>query len=143
MNIFIDTSALAKWYVNESRSDEVEDFLRAVAPVYISMLSKIEMKSLLARRKREGHITAEIQARVIATFESDIAAGHLIVLPPTIEAFSLAESILGTHPEMPLATLDALRIGMMQAADIELLATSDHVMAKAAETLGVKCRTFF
>jgi predicted nucleic acid-binding protein len=140
---YLDTSALAKWYVNESRSQDVEDYVRSVHPVYISLLTKVEMKSLAARRAREGHSDVVTQGKVIATFEGDLAGGHLVLLPHTVESFLIAESILGSHPEIPLRTLDALHLGTMRAAGIETLATADRVMAQAAMALGMECETFF
>jgi predicted nucleic acid-binding protein len=143
MNVYVDTSALAKWYVNEALSEEVEDYLRETCPVSISLLTKVEMKSLMARRRREGHIDAETQAKILATFEGDIASGHLVLVPQTVESFLVAESLLGARPEIPLVTLDALHLGAMRAAGIEELATADRVMARAAGALGMNCRSFF
>jgi uncharacterized protein len=140
---YFDTSALAKWYVNEARSQDVEEYLRSVHPVYISLLTKVEMKSLTARRVREGHIDLLTQGKVISTFEGDIAGGHLVLLPHTVESFLIAESLLGSHPEIPLRTLDALHLGIMQAAGVTTLATADRVMAEAAGALGMECETFF
>ena len=143
MNVYVDTSALAKWYVNEAQSEEVEDYLREACPVAISLLTKVEMRSLLARRRREGQIDAETQAKVLATFEGDIASGHLVLVPHTVESFLVAEALLGAHPKTPLVTLDALHLGVMRAAGIQELATADRVMARAAELLQMECRTFF
>jgi uncharacterized protein len=140
---YFDTSALAKWYVNESRSQDVEEYLKSVYPVYISLLTKVEMKSLAGRRAREGHFDLSTQGKVIATFEGDIAAGHLVLLPHTVESLLIAESLLGSHPDIPLRSLDAMHLGIMQAAGIMTLATADRVMAQAAEALGMECETFF
>ena len=140
---YFDTSALAKWYVNESRSEDVEEYVTSVYPAYISLLTKVEMKSLVARRAREGHLDLLTQGKVIATFEGDIAGGHLVLLPHTVESFLIAESLLGSHPEIPLRSLDAMHLGIMQAAGITTLATADRVMAQAAEALGMECQTFF
>jgi len=140
---YVDTSALAKWYVNESRSQDVEEYVRSVFPVYISLLTKIEMRSLAARRVREGHIDLLTQGKVLATFEGDIAGGHVVLLPHTIESLLIAESLLGSHPEIALRSLDAMHLGVMQAAGIMTLATADRVMAQAAEALGMECETFF
>ncbi len=141
--MYFDTSALAKWYLNEPRSDDVETYLRRVSPVYISLLTKAEMRSLMARRVREGGIDAAAQGRVLATFEGDIALGHLILLPHTVESFLLAESLLGAHPGLPLRTLDALHLGVMLSAGVTTLATADRVMAQAAVVLEMECESFF
>lgn len=141
--IYIDTSALAKWYVNEAGSEDVEEFLREACPVHISLLTVVEMRSLMARRRREGHFDAEAQARVLATFDGDVAAGHLVLVPHTAESFLLAESLIGARPTLPLRTLDALHLGAMRSAGMDILATADRVMAEAAGLLGLECREFF
>ena len=142
-SVYFDTSALAKWYLSESRSDDVEEYVRNACPVYISLLTKAEMMSLLGRRRRESHIDAETQGKVLATFEGDIAMGHLVLLPHTVESFLMAEALLGAHPDIPLRTLDALHLGVMRASGVTALATADRVMAQAAEALGMECETFF
>jgi predicted nucleic acid-binding protein len=138
VSVYFDTSALAKWYLNEAMSQEVEDYLREVSPVSISLLTKVEMRSLVARRRREGHLDTDTQAKILAVFEGDIAAGHLVLLPHTVESFLLAESLLGSQP-----TLDALHLGVMRSGGITALATADRVMAQAAAAQGMECRTFF
>jgi predicted nucleic acid-binding protein len=143
MSVYFDTSALAKWYLNEAKSAEVEEFVLQECPVAISLLTKLEMRSLMARRRREEHFDAETQGRILATFEGDIAAGHLILLPHTVESFLLAESLLGAHPDVPLTSLDALHLGVMRSAGATVLATADRVMARAAAALGMECRVFF
>jgi len=140
--VYVDTSALAKWYVNESGSDEVEEYLRQVCPLSISLLTKVEMRSLIARRVRQGHIDSGIQSRILATFEGDIVEGHLDLVPLTVESFLIAESLLGAHPEIPLTTLDALHLGTIRSAGAGVLATADRVMAQAAIALGIECREF-
>jgi predicted nucleic acid-binding protein len=142
-DVYVDTSALAKWYVNEAGSDEVEEYLRQVCPVHISLLTVVEMKSLMARRGRQDDIDAATQAKVLSTFDSDVALGHLVLLPHSSESFLLAESLMGAHPDVPLRTLDALHLGVMQSAGVEMLATADRVMAQAAALLGIECRAFF
>lgn len=143
MSVYFDTSALAKWYVRESQSDEVEEYLSGVCPVTISALTKVEMCSLVARRTREGHLDATTQGRILATFEGDIVAGHLVLLPHTVESFLIAESLLGSHPDIPLTTLDALHLGVAQASNVSTMATANRVMARAAASQGMQCHTFF
>ena len=101
------------------------------------------MRSLLARRVREGGIDAATQGRILATFEGDIALGHLALLPHTVESFLLAEALLGAHPELSLRTLDALHLGVVRSAGVTTLATADRVMAQAAAAMAVECETFF
>jgi len=97
----------------------------------------------MARRRREGHVDPDTQAKVLATFEGDIAMGHLVLLPHTVESFLTGESLLGAHPDVPLRTLDALHLGVMRSSGVTTLATADRVMAQAAAALGMDCRIFF
>jgi uncharacterized protein len=143
MSVYVDTSALAKWYINEERSEEVEAFLLENCPVNISLLTKVEMHSLMARRVREHHMEPVTQAKILACFEGDIAAGHLVLIPQTVESFLLAESLVGARPDVPLTTLDALHLAAARANEITTLATADRVLARAADALNVECRTFF
>jgi len=143
VDVYVDTSALAKWYLNEDFSDEVEGFLQQILPAYISPLTKVEMKSLLARRRREGSLDAGHEARVFSVFEGDLISGHLVLLPLRAQHLLLAESILGAVPDIPLRTLDALHLGILEAESMTLLATADRVLARAAERRGLDCHTFF
>ena len=63
MNIYFDTSALAKWYLREKESDEVEAYMQANGPVAISDLTVVEMRSLLARHRREKSIDIGLEGR--------------------------------------------------------------------------------
>ena len=49
---YLDTSALAKWYLNEAGSEAFVEFLQGLDSAVISSLSVTEMRSLLSRRRR-------------------------------------------------------------------------------------------
>jgi predicted nucleic acid-binding protein len=134
--VYFDTSALAKWYLNEPRSHEVETYLQAYGPVAISWLTVVEMRSLLARRRREGHFDAELEWRVFATFQEDVRAGHLILHPMEGDPAALAVSFLGDLPSLPLRTLDALHLAIAKGMRADTLATADRLMAEAGGALG-------
>ncbi len=96
----------------------------------------------MTRRLREGHVDAETQGKILATFEGDVVMGHLALLPHSVDSFLLAESLLGAYPDIPLRTLDALHLGVMRSSGVTTLATADRVMAQAASVLGMDCRVF-
>jgi uncharacterized protein len=56
---YIDTSALAKWYLPEPGSDAFVDFVPGQERAAISRLTTVELRCLLARRRRAGDITAQ------------------------------------------------------------------------------------
>ena len=76
---YIDTSALAKWYLPEPGSDAFVDFIRYQDRAAISRLTTVELRCLLARRRRAGDITVQHERDAWSTFEADILAGHLHV----------------------------------------------------------------
>jgi len=79
--IYFDTSALAKWYLKEARSDDVEKYIQGHGPVDISDLTVVEMRTLLARRRRERNIDPKTEIKIYATFEEDIRQKFLICHP--------------------------------------------------------------
>ena len=48
---YLDTSALAKWYLNEVGSEAFVGFLQGLDSAVISSLTVTEMRSLLSRRR--------------------------------------------------------------------------------------------
>ena len=59
--VYIDTSALAKWYLKESGSDAFVKYLQTLDVAVIISLTVTEMRSLLSRRRRMGELTVEIE----------------------------------------------------------------------------------
>ena len=135
--VYFDTSALAKWYLNETLSDEVERYIQEHGPVEISDLTAVEIRSLLSRRRREREIDFKTEARAFAAFEEDVRRGFLIrnPLPATLAAGAV--NLIASFPDVPLRTLDAMHLVVAQEIGAAVLATSDRVMAAGAEALGL------
>lgn len=139
---YIDTSALAKWYINEPGSEAFEAFIRGFPRVVISRLNVVELRCLLARRGRAGEIAEQTAEGAFRLFESDIAHGHLEVCPLSDQQALRAAVLLGRLRGHPLRTLDALHLGVAQTIGSQILATADRVMARAADELGFEVVTF-
>lgn len=135
MQVYVDTSALAKWYLNEVRSDDVETWLQQTGPVAISSLTALEMRSLLARRRRAGDISIALEMRILATFDEDIARGYLQQYPLEDEHARAAIRLIASLTEQPLRSLDALHLAIAQQLIATTVATADRTMAQAAEAL--------
>lgn len=140
--LYVDTSVLAKWYLNEARSDDVSAFLRAEAPVAVTTLTALELRCLLARRRRAGDLTAEQEMRVYATFEQDVGDGHVQMYPVDDHATRVALNLLVQLADHPLRTLDALHLASARDLSCPRLATADRTMAQAAEALGFQVTRF-
>ena len=141
--VYFDTSALAKWYLHEAHSEEVERYLQAHGSVAISSLTVAEMRSLLARRRRDREINADFEARVFATFREDIRRGHLHRHPISDGTFDAAVHLLTILPKQALRTLDALHLALAQEIQAATIATADRVMADAAVAMKFEVVRFF
>jgi len=141
--VYLDTSALAKWYLNESFSGDVEQFLMEHGPVAISDLTVLEMRSLLSRRRREKHVDPKLENRVFSTFEDDIRRGFLIRHPMPATIAAGAVNLISTLPDVPLRTLDAMHLVIAREIDASTLATADRIMAAGAHEMGFSVVRFF
>ena len=140
--VYIDTSALAKRYLPEARSDEFDGFLARLTSVSISRLTVVELRCLLARRRRNRDIDAGAERRAIARFEDNVAQGFLEVHPLEDRHALAACDLLIRLAALPLRTLDALHLAIAIGIDAAQVATADNTFAAAASALALKVEWF-
>ena len=137
MKIYLDTSALAKAYLSEIGSVEVQRFISLASNTFISSLNITEMRCLLARRARVGDFTAEVENRLWSAFQTDVQdeVFELVRLEPSvyIQAAALVDRVAPT----PLRTLDALHLSIAEHLDLNAFITTDKQLAKAARLIGL------
>ena len=78
MIVYLDTSALVKLYVAEDSSVDVRAHVRRAEQVASSRVAYPEARSALARRHREGAITAKGLRRAVSALDRDM--GSLVVV---------------------------------------------------------------
>jgi predicted nucleic acid-binding protein len=139
---YFDTSALAKWYINEARSEEVERYIQEHGPVAISGLTVVEMRCLLARRRREGSITSTIEMEIFATFQEDIRQKFLTCHPLPHGLAEGAVNLMSVLSDIPLRSLDVLHLMIAKDLPADVLATADTIMAAAAKAMGFEVVRF-
>ena len=139
---YIDTSALAKWYLNEANSEAFVDYLQRLDVAVISSLTRVEMRSLLSRRRRMGELTTELGQVLFAAFEQDIDRGWLQLYPVEDTHYAEAINLLNRYPEYPLRTLDALHLAVAVHAGVGRLTSADAVMADTAQAMGFEVARF-
>jgi hypothetical protein len=140
---YVDTSALAKWYLNEPRSEDFERFAQRSGRLAISRLAALEMRSLLARRRRAGDVTRRFEREALAAFADDVRSGVLEVRPLEDTVALHAERILARARRVPLRTLDALHLATALALGADRFATADRIHARGARSLGLRVTGFF
>ena len=139
---YVDTSALAKWYLPEAGSEKLADWIQQQEDTCISSLTMTEFRCLLARRRRMGLLSADQVQEVNALFQQDCQDGHLLRFevgdPQIINAGLIIESM----PSIPLRTPDALHLGIAHNHCAGILATADSIMARAAQQMGIEVEWF-
>jgi len=139
---YLDTSAVAKWYLNEDGSDAFVAYIKGLDVAVISSLTRTEMRSLLARRRRMGDLDPALESLIFATFLDDIAGGFLSPCPTDDARFDEAVSLIARYQEHPLRTLDALHLAVARHEQVDAIATADGVMADTAEAMGFAVARF-
>jgi hypothetical protein len=135
--LYLDTSALAKIYVQESNSDALDAALTGRRDLLISELAITELTSALARRLREGQVDATVGRRIYQQLLRDVRAGEYRLLDLTSATHREAERLLltlGRH--VPLRAADSLHLAAAALADARALVTYDRQMHAAALALG-------
>ena len=141
-NAYLDTSVVAKWYLNEHNTDAATNYIISLDRAVISSLTITEMRSLLSRRRQMHDFNEKVEQQIYATFLGDIDRGYLSVEPFREEYFIVASHLIASLPTIPLCTLDALHLSIVQQQNINLLATADDGMKKAAKKLGIQVKSF-
>ena len=134
---YIDTSALAKWYVREAGSDEFEAWIHRASEPTISSLTLVEMRCLLARRRRNADLDADTEDRTFALFREHVDGRFLNVEPLNDADVRAAVHLMARVDSYPLRALDAIHLSICTSRAIDCLATADAVMATAAGELGI------
>jgi uncharacterized protein len=140
--VYLDTSALAKWYLLEPNSAQVTEYIINLERAAISSLTMTEMRCLLARRKRMRELDAGLEAQIYATFLEDIAQGSLWLYPIEDKHMESAANLISILPSITLRTLDAIHLGIAQHYGFERIATADKNFAEAAVALGLRVDLF-
>lgn len=136
--VYLDTSALAKLYVQESGSDALEAALLRRTDLVISDLGVTELCSALGRRSRDGELGIRQARAVHARILRDLAEERYRRAELASEVHREAERLL-LVPRLTvrLRAADALHVALARAAGVGALLTFDRRMRAAAEELGL------
>ncbi len=133
MHIFLDTSALAKRYIQENGSGKVSDVFQKATSVAVSVICLPEMISALNRLRREKCITKEHYTKTKQNVLHDFDDFTICDITPEIIAQAIA--LLETNS---LKTMDALQIACAKALHAEVFLSSDKQQIKAAKKAKLK-----
>lgn len=135
--VYLDASALAKLYVDEPGSDDLEHALLGRRDLLVSDLAITEIVSAASRRVRQRDLTQRDAARLHRQILADVTAGEFRRLELTISAHREAERLLlhlGTTTA--LRSADALHLALATLAPAAAFITYDRQLRDAAARTG-------
>lgn len=132
--LYVDTSALVKFYYPEENSDRVEALLLKADRVYISDLTMVEMASALTQKARTGDLSKRAEAAIWSAFLDDTHAGTVEMVHlherHHLRAVEIIREFGGKHG---IKTLDALHLSIAQGLqDVSFLCTDKILLRIAA-----------
>jgi uncharacterized protein len=140
--VYLDTSYLAKFYLNEKESARVEELVLGVDLRQSSVMVFAEFHGVLHRWIREERISRKEAGDVASRFSDHIETGFWELIPVT-EAVVRRTSILllAAPANLFLRTADALHLTTAQEAGEREVWTGDRHMRAAAAYFGLRGRS--
>lgn len=135
--IYLDTSFLAPFYIQEATSASVETILLNIPTdkLAISDWTIVEFTSLLSRRVRMNELNLEQMEAIIHSFKEDTAQSYTVFTVTTAD-FILASEFIQQW-ETGLRAGDALHLAIARNHNIENLLSLDRKLIDAARQLNI------
>ncbi|MBI4527428.1 MAG: type II toxin-antitoxin system VapC family toxin [Deltaproteobacteria bacterium] len=133
MNVFFDSSALAKRYVEEKGSERVEAILSFAAALGVSVICLPEVISALCRRRRERRLSKNQYADAKRALILDLEDASVIGMTDQVIARSVE---LLEH--WRLRSADALHIAGAAEWSAQLFVSADERQCRAARAYGLR-----
>ena len=132
MNLFADSSVLAKRYIADEKSDAFDQLLQRATSLTVSVLCLPEIVSALCRRRRERVLTPAQYASARNALEADLA--DATVIQTTDEVILSCVRLLETSS---LRSSDAIQIASALAWHADLFVSADARQCAAARVAGL------
>ncbi len=133
---YVDSSVLGAYYCPEPLSKVAQDFLRQVEVPVISLLTEVELFSLVAKKKRVGDFGERKARMILAEFQSHLESGYYRKTVPSHVHYKRAREMIG-ELRTALHTLDALHLAIAIEENLSLV-TADNSFKKAAKQFGIE-----
>lgn len=138
MRAYIDTSLLVKRYTPELGSNELDAFLCEAQPLlFVSELSRLELASALARKRRDGLLSTQTHDTVNRQADADFFSGSIEVVRLETQVIQRALELMRTLTQ-PVATLDSVHLATALLDRATLFMTNDRQLARAALESGLQ-----
>ena len=128
MRIFIDTSAYAKRFVEESGSEEIDSIILQGTELGLSIICVPELLSAMNRKLREKAISRPQYSQIKSRLSEEIHDIDVIQLTDVV----IKKTIMLLEKKNFLRTLDAIHIACAIEWEADIFLTSDKRQIKAA-----------
>lgn len=133
MNVFLDSSALAKRYVREPGSDRVDEILALASSLGIAVICLSEVVSALCRLRRERRLSMQQYAKAKDALFRDVDDASVVHFTDQVVA-----SAVELLERWPLRSSDALHVACAAEWAAELFVSADETQCKAARGFGLR-----
>jgi hypothetical protein len=133
LNVFLDSSALAKRYVEEPGSDRLEEMLSSASSLGVSVICPSEVVSALCRRRREGKLSPQQYVKAKQALFEDIEDASVVNI--TDQVIARAVEIL---ERWPVRSSDSLHIASAAEWSAELFVSAGERQCTAARRYGLR-----
>jgi predicted nucleic acid-binding protein len=135
---YLDSSVLVKRYVREHGSPRVRELMKGDRHFATSALAAVEIRSAVARLRREGRLDEATARRIVARLERTLPA--MTVVEPRGRTLDLAGELVGRRP---LRAYDAVHLASalrlaVEAGSAVTFACADASLRAAAVAEGLR-----
>lgn len=133
MKVFLDTSAFAKRYVAEQKSDKVMAMCQQADSLVVSVICLPELVSTLSRLLREKKLTKAAFRKLKNDAIADLADVDICQITPNVLV-----SVVSLLESYPLRAMDALHVACALAVEPDIFVSADRRQLSAAKKAGLK-----
>ena len=137
--VYVDTSALVKFYYPEKDSDRIDALLLRSERVFVSRLAVVEFAAALGKKVRMGELKPGEETILWEAFQDDIQGAAMELVDLDERHFTKAAGYIRQFGgRCRIKTLDALHLAQAHdLRDCSLLCT-DETMLRVAGRLGIR-----
>ena len=132
MNLFFDSSALAKRYVREPGSDRVAELIAGASSLGLSIICLSEVISALCRRRREKKLSHEEYLKTKRTLFEDAEDANVVSVTDQVMARAVDLS-----ERSPLRSADSIQVASAVEWGADLFVSADARQCDAARGYGL------
>jgi predicted nucleic acid-binding protein len=133
VRLLVDSSSLAKRYIQEPGSEVLEEFLIQAAELAVCVILVPELISALNRRLREGALSGEDYRKAKRHLLNDVGDATVLQLTPAV--ISRSVNLL---EKTTLRAMDALHVACALEWETDLFITSDKRQFESAVQSGLQ-----